>query len=178
MDTRVGRPFRQGIVAGVFALSLLAGIGVAAHAAEIDKGAFKTGCESGGGSYVENADGSFQCNTKSGGTIKCPDTKSQCVSIPRVWIVDTGVIVTLPQGGVMQALAEGNTGGSGDDAGDNAGGQSTEGQAQDQAGGGSLENRPTSGPDQGQGKNEKGKDQKGKKHKKGLKKIKGAARHR
>jgi hypothetical protein len=58
---------------------LLAGtLAHSAGATEMDKGAFKTGCESGGGSFVENADGSFQCNLKSGGTIKCPDTKSQC----------------------------------------------------------------------------------------------------
>ena len=50
-----------------------------AGAAEMDKGKFKGGCESGGNSYVENAsDGSFACNLKSGGTIKCADTKSQC----------------------------------------------------------------------------------------------------
>ena len=48
-------------------------------ATEMDKGKFKEGCESGGNSYVENAsDGSFGCNLKSGGSIKCADTKSQC----------------------------------------------------------------------------------------------------
>jgi hypothetical protein len=38
---------------------------------------FKKGCESGGNSYVENNDGSYQCNLKDGHTIKCADQKSQ-----------------------------------------------------------------------------------------------------
>lgn len=47
---------------------------------------FKQGCEEGHGSYIDNPDGSFQCNTSGGNTIKCPDTVmsgGQCVSIPR-----------------------------------------------------------------------------------------------
>jgi hypothetical protein len=47
---------------------------------------FKQGCEEGHGSYIENADGSFQCNTSAGNTIKCPSTVmegGQCVSNPR-----------------------------------------------------------------------------------------------
>jgi hypothetical protein len=47
---------------------------------------FKQGCEEGHGSYIENPDGSFQCNASSGNTIKCPNTVmsgGQCVSIPR-----------------------------------------------------------------------------------------------
>lgn len=46
--------------------------------ADTDQGQFKQGCESGAGSYVENRDGSFQCNLRSGGVIKCADTKTQC----------------------------------------------------------------------------------------------------
>jgi hypothetical protein len=57
---------------------LLVGAAMRASAADMDKSKFKEGCEAGKGSYVENNDGSFQCNLRSGGTIKCPDTKSQC----------------------------------------------------------------------------------------------------
>jgi hypothetical protein len=46
--------------------------------AEMDKGKFKEGCQSGNGSYVESSDGSFQCNLRSGGVVKCPDTTSRC----------------------------------------------------------------------------------------------------
>jgi hypothetical protein len=60
---------------------LLAGaLAAPAGATEIDKSQFKKGCESGGGSYVENNDGSFQCNAKSGSVVKCADTKSQCTA--------------------------------------------------------------------------------------------------
>ncbi len=45
---------------------------------DLDKRAFEAGCEEGKGSYIENPDGSFQCNTSDGGTVKCRDTKSQC----------------------------------------------------------------------------------------------------
>ena len=47
---------------------------------------FKQGCEEGHGSYIENPDGSFQCNTSAGNTIKCPSTVmsgGQCVSNPK-----------------------------------------------------------------------------------------------
>ena len=58
---------------------LLTGVLVApVGAADMDKSQFKKGCESGGGSYIENNDDSFQCNLKSGGTIKCADTKNPC----------------------------------------------------------------------------------------------------
>ena len=57
-------------------------VAVAQTKIPLDKAAFKTGCEQGGGSYVENPDGSFQCNLRGGGTIKCPNTTSQCTFIP------------------------------------------------------------------------------------------------
>lgn len=72
-----------------------------AAGAELDKGAFKSGCESGGGSYIENNDGSFQCNLKSGGTIKCPDTKSQCTYTQRLSPVGT---IRVPTAGVQAFL--------------------------------------------------------------------------
>jgi hypothetical protein len=64
--------------------------------ADMDKGKFKEGCESGGNSYVENNDGSFQCNLKSGAVIKCPDTKSQCTYTAK--IAHTAVFETLKTG--------------------------------------------------------------------------------
>ena len=57
-------------------------VAAAPTAPSLDKAAFKAGCEQGGGSYVENSDGSFQCNLRNGGTIKCPNTTSPCTSIP------------------------------------------------------------------------------------------------
>lgn len=50
--------------------------------AAVDRDAFKKGCEEGRGSYVENPDGSFQCNTSDGSTIKCPNNSNPCVYIP------------------------------------------------------------------------------------------------
>jgi hypothetical protein len=160
MEMRFGQLFRQSIVAGVFALSFLAGIGGGAQvaAAEIDKAAFKAGCEAGGGSYVENADGSFQCNTASGITIKCPDTKSQCVVIPRRWLFDGGVIVQLPQGGVMQAIEEGNAG-SADGSVDSP--------PDDPAGSQPTVSQPDDDQDQDNTSNTNTKDKKGKHGKKG-----------
>ena len=66
------------LAALALAFALVGGVTSTANAADLNKDAFKTGCESGGGSYLESADGSFQCNMKSGGTVKCQDTHSQC----------------------------------------------------------------------------------------------------
>ena len=77
-EARFGTTAVRLLVAFAMAFLLIGTLAHSAGATEMDKGAFKSGCESGGGSFVENADGSFQCNLKSGGTIKCPDTKSQC----------------------------------------------------------------------------------------------------
>jgi hypothetical protein len=65
-------------LAAALALLLVGAIAQNAGAAEMDQGQFKAGCESGGHSYVENRGGSFQCNLRSGGTIKCQDTHSPC----------------------------------------------------------------------------------------------------
>jgi hypothetical protein len=62
------------LMSSTFALLLT----TATASADMDKSKFKEGCESGASSYVENRDGSFQCNLIGGGTIKCPDTHSQC----------------------------------------------------------------------------------------------------
>jgi hypothetical protein len=111
MQTRWVQTLRHALVVGLFSLALVAGLGAVGHASatEMDKGAFKTGCESGGGSYVENAsDGSFQCNLKSGGTIKCADTKSQCTYTANL-TSHRGSIVNLPVGSlVLQALDKGS----------------------------------------------------------------------
>lgn len=89
---RVGMLMPRLVLALTLALLLAGALAHHAGAAPVamDKGAFKTGCESGGGSYIENPDGSFQCNLKSGGTIKCPDTTSQCTYTNR--LVATGGI--------------------------------------------------------------------------------------
>lgn len=70
--------------------------------AEIDKKAFKEGCQSGGGSYIDNPDGTFQCNTSGGNTIKCfkDDT---CISIPKNANIETGTGGGGQWGGVMTA---------------------------------------------------------------------------
>jgi hypothetical protein len=84
METTTGFIGRFGTTAmrlvGALAMALLLMGAVAHHAGatDMDKGAFKSGCESGGGSFVDSADGSFQCNLKSGGTIKCQNTSSPC----------------------------------------------------------------------------------------------------
>src|ERR1044072_1070575 len=68
-------------------------VGAATHrsvsAAKLDKEAFKEGCKSGGHSFVDNPDGTFQCNTTGGSTIKCfkDDT---CISIPKNATIVTG----------------------------------------------------------------------------------------
>jgi hypothetical protein len=49
--------------------------------AEMDKGAFKDGCEKGGHSFVDRPDGSFQCNLGGGMAIKCENTTSRCTLI-------------------------------------------------------------------------------------------------
>jgi hypothetical protein len=68
-------------LAAVLGLTVMSAIVQPALAAEMDKSKFKEGCKEGKGSYVENRDGSFQCNTSGGLTIKCPDTKSQCIIV-------------------------------------------------------------------------------------------------
>jgi hypothetical protein len=44
----------------------------------MDKDAFKAGCEGGHGSYIQNPDGSFQCNTSGGGTVWCAGVYGPC----------------------------------------------------------------------------------------------------
>lgn len=39
---------------------------------------FRRGCESSGGSFIENADGTYQCNTTSGITIRCRADGQRC----------------------------------------------------------------------------------------------------
>jgi hypothetical protein len=73
MDTTLISPL------AALALLLTGVIAQPAGAQEMDQAQFKIGCESGGGSYIENSDGSFQCNLRSGGTIKCQDAKSRCI---------------------------------------------------------------------------------------------------
>lgn len=67
-------------------------VGAQNDAPPMDKGAFKSGCEAGGGSFVDNVDGSFQCNLKGGGTIKCANTTSPCTYTALTVSVGTGVV--------------------------------------------------------------------------------------
>ena len=47
------------------------------------KSKFKAGCESSGGSWVENPDGSYQCNARSGEVTKCfPEDPPRCIHTP------------------------------------------------------------------------------------------------
>lgn len=71
--------------------------------AELDKGAFKSGCQAAGGSYVENPDGSFQCNTKNGATIKCSNTTSPCTYTANFGN-DTGIVVHQTTVGIGEIL--------------------------------------------------------------------------
>ena len=53
---------------------------------------FAKGCREGGGSFVENADGTFQCNTTSGIVIRCQEDGLKC------WIpaqIAPGVDITI-----------------------------------------------------------------------------------
>lgn len=85
------------------ALLLAGALGQQAGATAMDKGSFASGCRSAGGSYVENADGSFQCNLKGGGTIKCPDTTSQCTYTPLISGAGMTVVTAV---GNLQAVAD------------------------------------------------------------------------
>lgn len=110
MKTGFSLKLQQMLAAALLTLSLVTALGAIspAGATEMDKGAFKTGCQStAGNSYVENNDGSFQCNLKDGGVIKCPDTKSQCSYTPARAIVIQPIRV--PTGAVLQAFASGDT---------------------------------------------------------------------
>ena len=71
--------------------------------AKVDKGAFKSGCESGQGSYVENLDGSFQCNLRSGGVIKCSNNGSPCTYTSH-HDGDTGIMVSQTKVGIGESL--------------------------------------------------------------------------
>ncbi len=108
MNADARTPARSSVHFGTLTLRLLVVLALAftiggalAHGAgatdnnpALDKNAFKTGCESGGGSYVENPDGSFQCNLKDGGVIKCPSTTSQCSYTPALVVRSGGIRAT------------------------------------------------------------------------------------
>jgi hypothetical protein len=63
---------------GTFSLT---GVQASLNPQKDHKDKFKEGCKSSNGSWIENADGSYQCNTKNGETNKCfKDTPSRpCV---------------------------------------------------------------------------------------------------
>lgn len=70
--------------ATVFALiTIMAPTTLLADAQSDHKAKFKAGCQASNGSWVENADGSYQCNARSGETNKCFKTTppTPCVHI-------------------------------------------------------------------------------------------------
>jgi hypothetical protein len=84
MDGRLARrTFVVRIGAALAAVGAAGAFGPAARAEGIDTAKFKEGCQSGGHSYVENRDGSFQCNLRDGAEIKCTSTKGPCHYVPR-----------------------------------------------------------------------------------------------
>jgi hypothetical protein len=94
---------------GILALALLLTTSIASHAGAepnngpaMDKGAFKTGCEAGGGSYIDNPDGSFQCNLRGGGVIKCTSTTTPCTYTALKISVKGSVVVN--RAGALQVV--------------------------------------------------------------------------
>ncbi len=65
---------------------------------------FAKGCRDSGGSFVENADGTFQCNARSGVTIKCQQDGNRC------WVAaeiapDVHISVGVKAEGIKKLLA-------------------------------------------------------------------------
>ncbi len=79
MDAR--RIGRRSVV--VWAGAALAAVMPLARAAAEDSTKDKVlkGCRDSGNSAIDKPDGSYQCNLKDGGEIKC-DTKDQCIYVP------------------------------------------------------------------------------------------------
>lgn len=104
--TRIGR---RAVVAWVGAALAGAGPLVRLARAETTKEAVLKGCRDSGNSGIDNPDGSYQCNLKDGGEIKC-NTKDQCIYVPPRKIayqpgrvVDVGGLVDLVEDGVLAA---------------------------------------------------------------------------
>jgi hypothetical protein len=103
MDTR--RIGRRAAVAGVAAALAGAGpLGRLARAETVKEGVLK-GCREGGHSPVDNRDGSYQCNLRDGGEIRCT-TKDQCTYVPPAkaapapgGVVDVGGVIDVGEGG-------------------------------------------------------------------------------
>lgn len=68
----------------------------------VPKDAFKSGCESSGNSFVENNDGTFQCNLKSGAVIKCGS--ETCTYTSSHFGSDTGIVVSQTRPGIGELL--------------------------------------------------------------------------
>lgn len=84
---------RRTVVALVGAALAAAGpLARAARAEASTKDKVLKGCSDAGHSAIDNPDGSYQCNLKDGGEIKC-DTKDQCIYVPprKVAIVHGGL---------------------------------------------------------------------------------------
>lgn len=78
MDAR--RIGRRAVVAWVGAVVAAGSLGRAALAETVKEGILD-GCRKGGHSPVDNRDGSYQCNLKDGGEIRCT-TKDECRYVP------------------------------------------------------------------------------------------------
>lgn len=93
--TRIGQTIVRLTVAIAFAAALISSLGGGANAQPMSPGqikdAFAKGCKEGGNSFVDNPDGSYQCNLKDGSTIKC-SASGQCHYIPKAMTHGTGAV--------------------------------------------------------------------------------------
>jgi hypothetical protein len=97
--TRVGR---RAMIAGVAAA--VAGLGPLARLARAatTKEKILQGCKDSGNSAIDKPDGSYQCNLRDGGEIRC-DTKDQCIYVPpRKIASQPGGVVDV--GGLLDAV--------------------------------------------------------------------------
>jgi hypothetical protein len=67
------------------------------------KAKFKDGCEKSGGSWVENPDGTFQCNLKYGGTVKCSPQNVPCTYTAKI-APGTKIVVDLNRAAIGELL--------------------------------------------------------------------------
>ena len=109
MKSTVGSAWRNRTtairLAALLGLLLMGTIAQPAGATEMDKGAFKKGCNEGGHSFVDNADGSFQCNLDGGAKIKCQDTKSPCTYTSKISPGgDVDIVVHLTTAGTLELV--------------------------------------------------------------------------
>jgi hypothetical protein len=92
-----------------FALALISALTGGVGAEQMSPGqiqdAFADGCKKGGHSYVENRDGSYQCNLRDGSTIKCT-ADAKCTYIPKARVVNLDDVIVSDQVVVADASPE------------------------------------------------------------------------